>query len=110
MIKAKDPRLVLVDMVVKGYIRKPPPARTQLVELPTLTETQPSVEEVISSDNKVEAQSEEVEEETEEESTESLVCNKNFEILYNRDMTEDVVSTSRSVTIAVSEDQEVVEI
>ena len=39
VIKAKDQRLALVDVAVEEFIQKPPPARTQLVELPTLTET-----------------------------------------------------------------------
>ena len=39
VIKAKDQRLALVDVAVKGFIQKPPHAGTQLVELPTLTET-----------------------------------------------------------------------
>ena len=39
VIKAKDQRLALVDVAVEGFIQKPPPAGSQLVELPTLTET-----------------------------------------------------------------------
>lgn len=78
MIKAKDLCLVLVDVAIEGFIRKPPPTGTQLVELPTLTETQPSVKEVISLNDEVEDQSEEVEEEIKEENTESLVYDENF--------------------------------
>nr|POE55882.1 hypothetical protein CFP56_66003 [Quercus suber] len=97
-------------MTVEGFIRKPPHVGTQLVELPTLTKTQPSVEEVVSSDDEVKAQSKEVEEETKEESIESLIHDVHFEIFYDRDMTEDLVSTLRSVTVAISEDQEAIEI
>ena len=39
VIKAKDQRLTLVDVVVEWFIRKPPFTGTQLVELPILTET-----------------------------------------------------------------------
>nr|POF00122.1 hypothetical protein CFP56_19084 [Quercus suber] len=80
------------------------------MELPTLQKTQPLVEELTSLDDEVEAHSEEIEEETEEESTESLVCDENFEIFYHQDMTEDVAFTSIMVTIAVSEDREASEI
>ena len=104
MIKAKDLCLVLVDVAIEGFIRKPPPTGTQLVELPTLQETQPLVEEVLSLDNEVKAQSEEVEEETEEESTIGLVCDEDFEIFYHKNMIEDVASTSRPATVVIIKD------
>ena len=91
-------------------IQKSPPTGTQLTELPTLQQTQPLVEEVTSSDDKIEAHLEEIEEETEEESTESLVCDEDFEIFYHQDMTKDVAFTSILVTVVVSEDQEATEI
>nr|POE54659.1 hypothetical protein CFP56_47300 [Quercus suber] len=72
-------------------------------------ETQPLVEEVISSNDEVEAQFEEVEEETEEENTKSLICDEDFEIFYHQDVTEDVASTSRPATSVISEDQEATE-
>ena len=93
MIKAKDLCFALVDVAIEGFIRRPPFADTQLVELPTLQETHPMVEEVASSDDEVEAQFKEIEEETEEESTESLVWDKDFEVFYHQDKTEDVAST-----------------
>ena len=68
------------------------------------------VEEVTSSDDKIEAHLEEIEEETEEESTESLVCDEDFEIFYHQDMTKDVAFTSILVTVVVSEDQDATEI
>lgn len=83
MIKAKDACLSLVDVAVEGFIRKPPPAGTQLVELLTLQETHPVVEEVASLDDKAETQSKEVEEESKEESTESLVWDEDFEVFYH---------------------------
>ena len=95
VIKTKDQRLALVDVAVEGFIQKPPPVGTQLMELPTLTETQHLVEEVISSDNVVKAQSKEIEEEFEEESIESLLHDEDFEIFYHWDSTEDIVSTSK---------------
>ena len=104
VIKAENPCLVLVDVVVEGFIQKPPFVGTQLVELPTLQETQPLVEEVLSLDNEVKAQSEEVEEETEEESTKGLVCDEDFEIFYHKNMIEDVASTSRPATVVIIED------
>ena len=55
-MKAENPCLVLVDVVVEGFTQKPPLVGTQLVELPTLQETQPLVEEVLSLDNEVKAQ------------------------------------------------------
>ena len=103
MIKAENPCLILVDVVVEGFIQKPF-VGTQLVELPTLQETQPLVEEVLSLDNEVKAQSEEVEEETEEESTKGLVCDEDFEIFYHKNMIEDVASISRPATVVIIED------
>ena len=75
VIKAKDSRLARVDMPIEGFIRKPSPTGTQLIELPTPQVTQPLVEgeKIISLDNEAKAQSEEVEEEAEEESSEILV-------------------------------------
>ena len=75
VIKAKDSRLARVDMPIEGFIRKPSPTGTQLIELPTPQVTQPLVEgeKIISLDNEAEAQSEEVEEEAKEESSEILV-------------------------------------
>lgn len=54
VIKAKDLRLALVDVAVKGFIRKPPPAGMQLIELPTFKDPQPLIEEVLSSNKEVE--------------------------------------------------------
>nr|POE82030.1 hypothetical protein CFP56_43190 [Quercus suber] len=75
MIKAKDSCLARVDVVVEGFIRKPPHTETQLTELPNPQVAQPLAvgEEIISSDDEAKAQSEEVKEEAKEESFEILV-------------------------------------
>ena len=99
VIKAKDQRLALVNVAVEGFIRKLPPIGIQLVELPTLTKTQHLVEEVISLNDEVKAQSKEIEEESEEESSESLLHDKDFEIFSHRDSTKDVVSSSKPATV-----------
>ena len=68
------------------------------------------VKEVISSNEEVEAQFEEIEEETKEESTENLVRDEDFEIFYHPDMTEDIASMSKPIAVTVSEDQEATEV
>ena len=68
------------------------------------------VKEVISSNEEVEAQSEEFEEETKEESTESLIRDEDFEIFYHPDVTEDIASMSKPIAVTVNEDQEATEV
>ena len=65
------------------------------MKLPTLTKVQPEVE----------VQSEELEEEFEGESTESLVWDEDFEVLYHQDKIEDVAFASISSAVVVSEGQ-----
>lgn len=110
MIKAKDTRLTWVDVPIEGFIQKPPPVEAQIVELLDQPETQPLVEKVISLDEEVEAQSKEIEEETEEKSIESLIRDEDFEIFYHPNMTKDIASTSKPIVIAISEDQEAIEV
>ena len=114
MIKAKDSRLALVDVIVEGFIWKPPPAGAQTVDLLTFKDPQPVAEGILSSDDKVEpqskAQSEEDEEDKLGESTESLVHDEDFEVFYHTDETKDIASNSRLTTALVSENQEVTEV
>ena len=72
-IKAQDSRLALVDVAIEGYISKPPPEGTQLVELPTFKDSQPIIEEITSLD-------EEAEDNTSEEDIENPVRDEDFEI------------------------------
>ena len=67
VIKARDSRLALVDVAIKGFIRKPPPTGTQAVDLPTFKDPQPVAEVISSSDNKVETQSKAQSEEEKED-------------------------------------------
>lgn len=60
----------------------------------------------MSSDEEVEKKSKEAKEDTPEEGTESLVDDKDFEVFYRRDETEDIASSSRLATTFFSEDQE----
>ena len=110
IIKARDPWLALVDVVIEGLIQKPPPTEAQPVELPIFTDPQPLIEEVISSNDKLESQSEGTEEETQEESIESLIHDEDFEDFYHQDETEDIASNSRLVAALVSADQEAIAI
>ena len=110
VIKARDSYLALVDVAVEGFIQKPPPAGTQPVDLPTFKNPQPIVEEILSSDEEVETQSEKVEEDTSGESTESLVHDEDFEVFYHPDETEDIASSSRLTIALVSENQKITEI
>ena len=71
VIKAKVSCLVLIDVAIKRFIGKPPPAKTQLVQLLDQPETQPLVMEITSSDNEAE----------------------DFEVFYHPDVTEDIAST-----------------
>ena len=64
VINAKDSHLALVDVAIKGFIWKPPLARTQPVELPVFIDPQPLAEEVISLDNEIETRYEGTKEET----------------------------------------------
>lgn len=50
------------------------------------------------------------EEEDKEESTESLVCDEDFEVFYQQDETHDIASSSRLGPVLVSEDQEAIHI
>lgn len=100
-------------MAVEGLIRKPPLVGTQLVELPTpeVTQLVAKGEEIISLEDKAEAQSEGVEEEKAgEKGLESLVCEEDFEIFYHLDVTKDTATTSASITVVVSDDQKATEV
>ena len=110
VIKARDSRLALVDDAVEGFIRKPHPAGTQPVDLPTFKDPHPVVEEILSSDDEANTQSEENEEDILRESIESLVHDEDFEVFYCPDKTEDITSSSRLTTTLVSENQEVSEV
>ena len=55
MIKARDLRLAIVDVAVEGFIQKPPPTRTRLVELPFFKDPQSLAEEIISSYDETES-------------------------------------------------------
>ena len=110
MIKARDSRLALVDVAVKGFIWKPPPVGTKFVDLPTFKDPQPTVEEIVSSNEEVETQSKEAEESTLGESTKSLVHDKDFEVFYRPNEIEEVASSSRLATSLVSGNQEATEV
>ena len=58
IIKARNSRLILVDVAIEGFIRKPPPEGTQVVELPTFKGPQPVVEEITSLDKEAKTESE----------------------------------------------------
>ena len=55
MIKARYLHLAIVDVAVEGFIRKSPPTRTLLVELPFFKDSQPLAEEIISSNDETES-------------------------------------------------------
>ncbi|KAK9988415.1 hypothetical protein SO802_028654 [Lithocarpus litseifolius] len=80
VIKARDSRLALVDVVVEGFISKPLPEGTQLVELPTFKDPQSIVEEITSSDEEAEIESED---NTLEENTENPVLDEDFKAFYH---------------------------
>jgi len=66
-------------VAIEGFISEPPPEGTQLVELPTFKDPQLVVVEIISSDEEVEI---EIEDNTSEENTENSVGDKDFEVFY----------------------------
>ena len=90
-------------MCFSNIISKPPLAGTQLVELPTFKDPQPIVEEITSSDEEAETESED---NTSEESTESLVRDEDLKVFYRTDKTKEEASCSRLVAALISDNQE----
>nr|POE98567.1 hypothetical protein CFP56_59491 [Quercus suber] len=105
VIKARNLRIALVDIVVEGFIQKPPHAGTQPVDLPTFKDPQLIAEEILSLNEEADIQSEENEEDIFGESTESLVHDEDFEVFHHLDETEDIASSTRLTTTLVSENQ-----
>ena len=77
----------------------------QLVELPTFKDPQSIVEEITSSDEETETESED---NTLEESTKSLVWDKDFKVFYCTDKTKEEASCSRLAAALISENQEAI--
>ena len=73
-------------MVIEGFISEPPPEGTQLVELSTFKDPQLVVVEIISSDEEAETK---IEDNTSEENTENPVGDKDFEVFYRTNKSEE---------------------
>ena len=97
MIKARNSHLALVNVAIEGFIGKPPPEGTQVVELPTFKDPQPVelpnpenpqpiIEEITSLDEEDETELEDI---ALEEDIENLVRDKDFEIFYHTHATEE---------------------
>ena len=97
MIKAWNSRLALVNVAIEGFIGKPPPEGTQVVELPTFKDPQPVelpnpenpqpiIEEITSLDEEDETESKDI---ALEEDIENLVRDEDFEIFYHTHATEE---------------------
>ena len=118
MIKARDSRLALVDLAIEGFISKPPPKGTQIVELPTFKDPQPVelpapenpyliIEEITSLDEEGETNSEDT---ILEEDIENPVRDKDFEIFYHTHAFVEEGLSPQLTTALVSEDQEVTKV
>lgn len=94
-------------MAIEGFIRKPSPEGTQVVELPTFKDPQLVVEEITSSDEEAEI---EFEDNISEEDTENPVWDEDFEIFYCTNKSEEEGLNSPSVAALVSEDQEAIKV
>lgn len=77
-----------------------------MVEIPTFKDRQPIVEEITSLDEEAETESEEIEESTSEKGTKSFIRDKDFEVFYCPDETEEEASSSRLAAALVNENQE----
>ena len=97
MIKARNSHLALVNVAIEGFIGKPPPKGTQVVELPTFKDPQPVelpnpenpqpiIEEITSLDEEDKTESEDI---ALEEDIENLVRDEDFEIFYHIHATEE---------------------
>nr|POE97564.1 hypothetical protein CFP56_17083 [Quercus suber] len=102
VIKAQDYCLALVDVVIKGFIGKPPLEGTQVVELPTFENPQPVIEEITSLGKEAETKSED---HTLKGDTEIPVRDKDFEIFYYTNAFEEERLNSQLTITLVSEDQ-----
>ena len=102
VIKARDSRLALVNMAVEGFISKPPPEGTQLVELPTFKDPQPIVEEITSSDAKAEIEF--------EDNTKNPIRDEDFEVFYHINETKEEGLSPHPAAALVSKDQETTEV
>ena len=107
VIKARDSSLVLVNVAIEGFIGKPPPEGTQVIDLPTFKDPQPTVEDITSSDEEVET---ETEDNSSEEDTEDPVRDEDFEIFYRANESEKEGLSLHLATASISEDQEVIEV
>nr|POE65815.1 hypothetical protein CFP56_13900 [Quercus suber] len=96
----------LVDVANEGFISKPPPEGTQLVELPTFKDPQPIIEEIISSDEEAKIESED---NTSEEDTENLVRDEGFEVFYRTNKSKEQGLNTHLATALFSEDQKAIE-
>lgn len=94
-------------MAVVGFIRKPPPVGTQLVELSTFKDPQPIVEAITSSNAEAETKSEDS---TSEENTESPIRDEDFKVFYRTYEIEEEASNSHLAATLISENQEATKI
>ena len=114
VIKARDSRLALVDVVIEGFIGKPPLEGTQAVELPTFKDPKPVelpafenpkpiIEEITSSNEEAKT---ETEDHTLEGDTEIPIRDEDFEIFSPTNTSKEEKLNSQLTTALVSEDQE----
>ena len=94
-------------MAIEGFISEPPPEGTQLVELSTFKDPQLVVVEIISSDEEAETK---IEDNTSEENTENPVGDKDFEVFYRTNKSEEEWLSLHPIATLVSEDQEAIEV
>ena len=107
VIKARDSCLVLVDVAIEGFIRKPPLEGTQLVELPTFRDPQPIVEEITSLYEETET---ELKDNTLEEDTKNLIRDDDFEVFYHTNESKEEGLNPHLAVALVSKDQEPIEV
>ena len=93
VIKAKDPRLALIDVVVPGFLTKPPPFGTQDAQLPTPLATKHlySQKQPLPSDDE--------QEEPKTEPTQE-VLDKDFEVFYQEDPEDSPAPTHHYLIVA----------
>ena len=107
VIKPRDSNLVLVNVAIEGFIGKPPPEGTQVINLPTFKDPQPTVEDITSSDEEVET---EIEDNSSKEDTEDPVRDEDFEIFYRANESEKEELSLHLATASISKDQKVIEV
>ena len=112
VIKARDSRLALVDVVIEGFIGKPPLEGTQVVELPTFKDPKPVelpafenpkpiIEEITSSNEEAKT---ETKDHTLEGDTEIPIRDEDFEIFSPTNTSKEEKLNSQLTTALVSED------